>query len=214
MVIRCLIYSCVFGWGCVNVAQAQVLQLPTYRQFAIGTTVVVPDRGSVSLGGNGGAAAGSSQFGAFGVPLQRAAGSHTSAGGMSISATIHDFEAMDRALLERAAARRGGRERLDVASPEPHWSHDAPPASVVEIRRRQKLQATNNPSIPLDDAGRLIAQGDLALRMGNRGAARVYYQMAARRAAGPLQATAQAKYDSLRPAATAGVQASQSRRQR
>jgi hypothetical protein len=196
------------------VAQAQVLQLPTYRQFAVGTTVVVPDRGWVHLGGNGGAAVGGSQFGALGVPLQRAAGAHTSAGGMSISATIHDFEAMDRTLLEQAAARRGNRARFDAATPEPHWSHDAPPASVAEIRRQHAAQAHSNPPAPLDDAGRLITQGDAAVRMGNRGAARVYYQMAARRAAGPLQATAQAKYDKLRPSATAGSQAATSSRPR
>jgi len=91
------------------------------------------------------------------VPLQRAAGAQTSASGISISATIHDFEVMDRALLEQAAARRDGRMRLDLATPEPHWSHDAPLASVVEIRRQHAVQAHLDSSAPLDHAGRLIA---------------------------------------------------------
>jgi hypothetical protein len=85
---------------------------------------------------------------------------------------------------------------------------------VAEILRRQNSQASDNPPDSLADAGRLIAQGDAALRLGNRGAARVYYQMAARRATGPLQATAQAKYDKLCPSVSVGVQASKSPRQR
>ena len=92
--------------GCLSVAEeltAQVIQLPTYRYFSVGTSVLVPDRGSAYLGGVGHAAYGSSQRG----PFNRSHGSSIGSAGISVHATIIDQDEIDRALLAEAAARRG-----------------------------------------------------------------------------------------------------------
>ncbi|MEM8943727.1 MAG: hypothetical protein AAGD11_00980 [Planctomycetota bacterium] len=84
------------------------VQLPTFEQFGVSTTVVVPDRGTLSLGGVNSSGLGSRQF-APGVPGlgSRAIGRASSSAGMSIRATIIDHDEIDRALLAEAARRRG-----------------------------------------------------------------------------------------------------------
>lgn len=87
------------------VADAQVVQLPTFRQFSVGTTVVVPDRGAAYLGGVSRRRAASSSHGFPGLgPLSRnrSFGVETGGSHASVTATIHDFAAMDRALLGTA----------------------------------------------------------------------------------------------------------------
>ena len=86
------------------------VQLPTFEYFGVSTTVVVPDRGSMYLGGVNRSSLGSSQFGP-GLG-NRAIGRASSAGGLSISATIIDHDEIDRALLAEAARRRG--DRFDI----------------------------------------------------------------------------------------------------
>lgn len=154
----------------------QVVQLPTFHQFSISTTVVVPDRGSVSLVGVGRSARGSSQFGAPGLPGNRSFGAAAGGTGVSATAQVHDFEAMDRALLAKAAAMRGADHRV---------------SSVAEIQRQKSLETKP----PVEDAQSLLARADEARDTGNMGAARVYLKMAARRATGPLREEALAKYD-------------------
>jgi type II secretory pathway component GspD/PulD (secretin) len=97
--------------ACSSSALGQIVQLPTFHQFSVGTTVVVPDRGSAYLGGiNRSRYHGS----AHGVPLlhglpglgrltgSRSASIESSAAHAFATARIHDFEAMDRALLAEA----------------------------------------------------------------------------------------------------------------
>jgi hypothetical protein len=84
------------------------VQLPTFSFFTISTTVLVPDSGTAFMGGvNGGTGAGR-QNGAPGLPGSRAGGSSVNAGGMTITAQIHDLREMDRALLD-------GRRELTAA---------------------------------------------------------------------------------------------------
>lgn len=84
------------------------VQLPTFHQFGVSTTVVVPDRGSVYLGGVNRSSLGRTGF-APGVPGlgNRGIGRNTAGAGLSISATIIDHDEIDRALLAEAARRRG-----------------------------------------------------------------------------------------------------------
>lgn len=78
-------------------AQALRIQQPIVQQFSAGTTVSVPDRGSVLLGGVSSGTIRSRQTGPFrrGSAYGHAFQSSTS----SASVYIHDFEAMDRMLL-------------------------------------------------------------------------------------------------------------------
>lgn len=90
----------VFGISISNQqthAQALRIQQPIVQQFSAGTTVSVPDRGSVLLGGVSSGVIRSRQTGPFrrGSAYGHAFQSSTS----SVSVYIHDFEAMDRMLL-------------------------------------------------------------------------------------------------------------------
>lgn len=176
-------------------AQAQTVQLPTFQQFGVSTTVVVPDRGATSLGGVGRAAQGSNQFGFPGVPGNRSSAAAASASRSSVSVQIHDFEAMDRALLDQAAAMRTSTNSPIASHPRsarlPGRTAEAF-SSLKEIRRaRQKSPPAES------NSAELMARADAARAAGNLGSARVLYQMAARRASGPLRDAALANYHAL-----------------
>lgn len=105
-----------------SVAQAQqiTVQQPQRQAFGVGTVVSVPDRGSAFLGGVRSAASGRNS--AFGLPGNVGAGTSINSGSSSVHVTIHDFEAMDAALLREAelkqarAAAKKPRTAADVFS--------------------------------------------------------------------------------------------------
>ncbi|MGC4006150.1 MAG: hypothetical protein QM811_24745 [Pirellulales bacterium] len=90
-------------FGGTRVGHAQAVQLPTFRFFGTSGTVLVPDRGYASMGGNTSAYSGSSSrglpgtFGPLGNNRGIAAGGTT--GGVGVTAWIHDMEDMDTAIL-------------------------------------------------------------------------------------------------------------------
>jgi hypothetical protein len=81
-------------------AQQLTIQQPVIRQFSAATAVVVPDRGSAFVAGIGRSAYTTKSFG----PLYRGSsvGQEVSHGSIQTSVYIHDFEEMDRLLLEQA----------------------------------------------------------------------------------------------------------------
>jgi len=127
-------------------AQQVAVQLPTFNQFGVSTTVVVPDRGSMYLGGINRSSLGRSSFGQghFSPGLlgfgNRGFGRTSSASGLSVSATIIDHNEIDRALLAEAARRRGA----------PFDIHGRPVA--------------NAPRLPRDHVGQRWASGRNAQR--------------------------------------------------
>ncbi|MCA9119037.1 MAG: hypothetical protein H6822_17120 [Planctomycetaceae bacterium] len=112
------LFSILSGFCILSTAigHAQVVQLPTYRVFSVGTTVSVPDGGAAYLGG---VTRGSWSSSSRGVPglsqvpgLNRLFTNRTSASSISSShayatATIIDHAEIDRVLLAEAATRRG-----------------------------------------------------------------------------------------------------------
>lgn len=92
-------------------AQAQTVQLPTQRQFSVGTTVLVPDRGTISLGSVSRARESSNRRGLFGggpLTQNRGIGRELSHSGATISATIIDLQELDRQVLAEARRQRSG----------------------------------------------------------------------------------------------------------
>lgn len=94
-----------------SAARGQTVQLPTQTVFSVGTTVLVPDRGRVHLGGVSRARESRVQRG---VPLLNfpltgnvGRGRELSSSALTVGATIHDMDELDRAVL--AAARGAGR---------------------------------------------------------------------------------------------------------
>jgi hypothetical protein len=156
---------CVLAIGS-NVAEAQqiTVQQPVVEQFGVGTTVSVPDRGSALLGGVGSAASGRITTGPFrsgsSVGLSRQASS------ARVHVFIHDFEAMDAALLH---------EPVSVAS------------SRIEPRILSRL-SRGDPRIEVDQDDRprtgVVWEAEQLARQaearGKPGVAKLHWQRAAR----------------------------------
>jgi hypothetical protein len=204
---------------------AVAIQLPTFSFFSVRTTVVVPDNGGAYLGGIGRASSGSS---VFGTPIFRngAIGLERSHAGMSVHATIHDFDALDAQLLGQAARTTSGQAARwaarDVIPPLLRRHHDAhASAGAADEPGKQARRAPPHvPSVAADDPGRsslaqlrqaqqqqaaaedaeaaaYFERGRRAAESGNFGAARAYFQMAARRATGALRQAALEQLASL-----------------
>ena len=197
-----------------SAARGQSIQLPTFNQFSVSTTVMVPDRGSTLLGGVNRSSAGRTSQGVpglgrlpmFGRPFNNnGIGSMQSAASARVTATIHDFEAMDRMLLDQAAARRrvGGLVRDDRSWLDKRGvggsTADRPALSLAEIRRRQGKQTPRK----ISDARVYLAQAQRAEAAGKRALAKMYYQMAARRSTGAAKARIAAHLRTLAPRTSA-----------
>jgi len=172
--------------------QSTAVQLPTYSFFGTSTTVSVPDRGSVYMGGIKRAESGSSSyrtplapFGPFG---NRSIGSSRSAMGTSVKVWIHDFEAMDEYLLSQPTPYNTSRardadpwvRRLAAAQPD-STGRPAPGPVDIQARLARKEQTRRA------EAVNFFQRGRKAEAEGKANVARIYYQMAARRAEADLK---------------------------
>lgn len=97
----------ITAWISPAWAQDLAVQQPVVRQFGVGTSVSVPDRGRAYLGGVRKGAMGTNRYGG---PFRSGtnSGLEHSNSSMSVSVYIHDFEAMDEALLNAAENRSAG----------------------------------------------------------------------------------------------------------
>ena len=86
-------------------APASAVQLPTFGYNTVNTTVSVPDRGGVYMGGIKRSFSGRTESGAPLLPFKnRSIGNQSSATSFSVHTYIHDFEAMDEDALSQGAA--------------------------------------------------------------------------------------------------------------
>jgi len=221
----------VLLWAGETFAQQQstAVQLPTFSMFTTSTTVSVPDRGSVFLGGIKRAATGRNEFGTpilgklpyAGRPFRNVGiGSERSASQMHVTAYIHDFEAMEEALTSQPGTRA-------LSSSHPlSRSQAAAVAHTVMPRGDVGLASTWQPSPPdpagqpalsvadarsrrvakeqtrADEALEFYQRGERAEAEGKLGVAKIYYQMTARRAEGALKDRVAARLDAIGRAET------------
>jgi hypothetical protein len=179
--------------GTVLAQQGTAVQLPTYSFFSTSTTVSVPDRGSVYMGGVKRARTGMNEFGTPLLPTRpfrnRAIGSERSASGVSVSVRIHDFEAMDEFLLNQPTAfntrRRvaGGDVWMRRVADAQTGSARPATLSVAEARQQHLAEEKTKGEEALD----FFQRGMTAEAAGKANVARIYYRMAARRADGDLK---------------------------
>ena len=180
-----------------SAARAQVVQQPEFNFFSTQTTVLVPDRGGMYMGGLGGLSEGSTTRG---VPLvgrvpgvnrgfqNRGLGRSVSGGGVSVHATIIDLAEMDRAILEAAGQRRASRDVTAELNQhagvlaEHVQGDEAPLQSVAEIRRQHEAAD----AAVQEQALAHYANGQAAEAEGKYGVARTYYRLALRDATGEL----------------------------
>ena len=201
--------------------QGTAVQLPTFSYFGTSTTVSVPDRGSAYLGGVHRARSGASRFGTPLLPFRnRAIGSDHSASSTRVSVFIHDFDAMDEYLLSQptsshpyglqprasgVALRQPGKgppkndSRTVPLLPRGKWDRPSPKpiASVAQLRAKRLREAETRDHEAVD----LFHRGRNAEAAGKANVARIYYQMASRRATGPLKTEIQARLDLVRQSA-------------
>lgn len=212
--------------------QPVTVQLPTFSAFRASTTVSVPDRGSVLMGGINRAASGRSEFGVPMLPFRpfrnTAIGGERSASNVRVTATIHDFEAMDEYLLSQPTEFRlhqdAGRAAAAAAGPLPAFGprladgparEDGPAAGrswAADLSDREgdakvrlaeaQAQRRSQQSARDAEAQGFFQRGQEAEAAGKPGVAKIFYQMAARRATGDLQKQVAARLDALSRGAT------------
>jgi hypothetical protein len=200
---------------------AQTLQLPTFQFFSVSTTVSVPDSGGAFLGGINRAASGGNQFGVPGLAFpgfqNRSFGQDMSASNVWATATIHDFDAMDQAILNSPSSgdfANLGTSRLNtnfdlpaVPSLVQAVHHDAvnlagnwrtePSASPTATVASEEADRDARRAKRSSDADNYFARGQQAEADGKPSVARIYYQMAVRRSSGDFKQQVQARLDAL-----------------
>ncbi len=202
MALTSLLLSCVSVAALGQNLPASV-QLPTLQVFTVDTTVSVPDRGGMWLGGMGHRREGRNEFGPRPFASRPGLGVETGASGVFVSATIMDFEELDRQVLARASAESlplaatladQEQRRVQRAIMRAAEQRSSGPASLAEIRQQQ--------ADAMDDARRegedLLEQALVAQADGKLGAAKIYYQMAARRLTGDVRQEALRRLAALR----------------
>jgi hypothetical protein len=212
------VVTVVFAGAAFGQQPATTVQLPTFRSFSGSTTVTVPDRGSAFLGGVKRAATGRNEFG---VPLlpwrpfrNSAIGAQRSAGNMHVTATIHDFEAMDKLLLNQPSPAQaplvrdlrglrpigvpaeGGPQPASASRPNPSGQAVASSGSsasrpAMSVARARALHARDQ-AARSKRLAEFLRRGQEAEAAGKRSTAEAYYRLVLRGATGELrdQATA------------------------
>ena len=203
-----LLIALVFLHFAANSAAAQAVQLPTFNFFTVNTTVSVPDGGDVAMGGIGRSSSGRVSRGVPGLPGRPfqniATGSSTGAGNISVSAQIHDLEAMDRALLgdEALADSRSSsfhtplaivRRAGQLPTVNGTAGIQSKPASIAALHAQAAAEDAKRDSAAAAD----LAKGRELLAEGKTGVAKIYFQNAARHATGDTQKQAIAALESL-----------------
>ncbi len=181
---------------------AQTVQLPTVQIFSIGTTVVVPDRGSAFLGGVDRVSMGSDTFGVPGfskIPgagrlfTNQGIGKSVSSSSAWASATIIDHTEIDRAILEDAAASRDDPIARKAAFLSQHISrrptdltnqNSNAPRLVSNDMKAMERQVGLEQKQRAAEASDYLIRGQQAESNSKPGVAKIYYQMASRRATG------------------------------
>lgn len=155
-----LVVCAVLSLAASGHAQQLSVQQPVVGTTSVNTTVSVPDRGSVFLGGVNSAQSGRTSYG----PLRSGSslGLSRSASSMSTSVYIHDLRAMDEALLNSVP--------------------DSPSPSSIRGESRLPRSEASAPAVasPAEKAfkyERLAKQAEVA---GKPGVAKLHWQMAAK----------------------------------
>ncbi len=141
--------------------QAQItVQQPVVRTTSVGTTVSVPDRGRVFLGGVNSAESFRQNYGPF--PSGTTRGYGLSGGSISASVYIIDLQAMDEAILNSVP--------------------DSPLQPGMGVRRTSSEQegAPRETATAIDKAANFERLARQAEKAGKIGVAKLHWQMAAK----------------------------------
>src|SRR5262245_24308417 len=169
-------------FACTRGAAGQAVQLPTFHFFSLSTTVSVPDGGDAAFGGISRSSSGRFDRGVLGLPSRPfdnvATARGTGAGSVSAGATIHDFEAMEKALegAGGGAQGAGGQGRGEIVRMP---KSDAPVQSIAAIRGQQASEDAAKER----EAAAALARGRQLLAEGKTSVAKIYLQTAVKKSA-------------------------------
>lgn len=229
------------SWG--QITPPTTVQLPTFNFTTVNTTVMVPDGGSVTLGGIDRIAEGSVERGTplFGkIPFvnrlfkNKGIGRNVSSSRIRAEAKIIIFDELEDELMNQASqarAARGDRRTFDEMVNDfqakerlrkQQWEKrtyeylsrnvDRRPARSPLQLREEKAQPATKPLPDVEEIRRqterakeqrdaeavaYFEEGKAAEEAGKKGAARVYYKMASRRANGKFQQEIDARLEYL-----------------
>lgn len=107
---------------------------------------------------------------------------------MSVHVTIHDFDAMDAAVLRQAGMTPSQIDALRLGK----TPSDTAVGSVADVRRQQVAAVDQQQQ----EAADYLQRGQAAEAEGKANVAKIFYQMASRRATGELKAEIQRRLDS------------------
>ena len=225
MTLRASVICCALVAAGVTTCSAQVIQLPTFRFFTVSTTVSVPDSGSAYLGGVRRARYGMTSRGVPGLGKvpgisrlfnNRGSGSSLTSSGASVSASIIDHAEIDALLLAEAAGRRPTGAVLTVTDRKAlilsshigrstdvglRLGGDGPRESVAAIRLRNEAVARAH-TVEMQEYWQ---RGQRAESLNRWCAARVCYDIIARRGSGALRDRAVLRLAQLRAQAKAAA---------
>ncbi|HUY89612.1 MAG TPA: hypothetical protein VMV10_12830 [Pirellulales bacterium] len=141
---------------------------------------------------------GSTAYGPSFGRRSRGVGRQMSASTTTVHATIHDFDAMDRQLLNQARKSYGGLPGSSrrAARSEQSSAAQAPSGSVAKARRLHAADLAAQES----EALKYLNQAERAAARGKPQVASVLYQMAERRASGELKAKVRGRLAALKQA--------------
>lgn len=192
-----------------STAHAQAVQLPTFTQFTVSTSVMVPDSGGAQLGSVRRIREGSVSRGIPGMSKipglarlgkNRGIGRESSLSTLSAHATIISLSELDEMVLGAAAAARKpvdskralvekkartiSRGLAGGSSKEPALRLGAGYTPSVAALKKRRSRAKEKQAA---EALALLRRGEDAEARGKPNVAKIYYQMASRRADGPLK---------------------------
>ena len=205
----CLLAIAALGLSCVGTERAEAqqgapattVQLPTFNFFTVSTSVSVPDRGGVALGGVNRSSSGSNAFGPPLGPKNRSIGVSNSASTMSVHVQIHDLRELDRQVLGHAAGlpqpALNPKALAQVAEARQSTAGQGA-ASIAEIRAAKAAEHQEE----FADAVKYIEKGQAAQVAGKDNVARLYYETAARRCSGELREQVLQRIAMLEPSAS------------
>jgi hypothetical protein len=210
-----------------HTASAQTVQLPTFQFFGVSTSVMVPDNGSAFMGGINRAATGRNEFGIPGLAFpgfqNRSIGQDMSASNVWAHVTIHDFDAMDEAILNSPSPNDFANVSTSRWNNNMNFGLPPVPRLAPSIRRESVNLAGNWRAEPVAQASNVIAEeadrdarratrvseadsyfarAEQAEADGKTSVAKIYYQMAMRRASGDFKQQVQARLDALKSRST------------
>ncbi len=189
-------------------ANAQTVQLPTFHFFTLNTSVLVPDGGDAFLGGVNRATSGRNERGIPGLPgrpfTNTGIGGSTVASGVSVSAQIHDLDAMDRAILGDNFAANSTPAKSNVASAR-HLAAVQTGANPIGSVAALRAQIAAEDAAAEREAAESLARGQQLLTEGKTSLAKTYLQTAARHSKAAVREQALALLRDMERAKSAGT---------